>query len=118
MKNYIVVTLSILLLVGILFAQVNVLPLGKQAIEDKYNKERLAGTQQPAPRNPDGPYPTVPAGRPLNAGVMGDCDGPFSSQDVHVVSCWQGTQNGVAINIYTGAQGAALDPQQGIVIIY
>jgi hypothetical protein len=96
----------------VLFAQ-NTLPPSKQAIENQYAQERAAGTQNPAPRNPNAPYPIVPS-RPLVTGIFSDCD---SFHSAIIVNCWVGLVNGQEMVVSAGVQPEFLDPQQGVVCV-
>lgn len=107
-----------LLLGSVGLATTQPLPPEKQAIEDQYDKERAAGAQNPAPRNPNAPYPIV-HDPPFQTGII-ECSAGIaggSSEEFTVQGCWQGIVNGVKTRVYTGAEGSALDPQQGIVIV-
>lgn len=92
------------------------LPPAKQAIEHRYTQEREAGTQNPAPRDPNTPYPKVVPG-PLESGIFDPCDAPFSSHSISGASCWRGLVNGIETSIYAGSQGQEFDPEQSIIII-
>ncbi len=92
------------------------LPPAKQSIEQQYTQERMAGTQNPAPKDPQAAYPIAPE-VPFETGIISDCSPPFSSQDVTITSCWQGMENGVRTFVYTGAEAESFDPQQGIVYV-
>jgi hypothetical protein len=105
------------LLGGVGLATSQSLPPEKQAIEQQYAKERAAGAQNPAPKNPQAPYPIAPE-QPFQMGIIsGDCSPPFSSEEFTLASCWQGIVNGIKTGVYTGAEGSGLDPQQGIVYV-
>lgn len=112
MSNRYIAILGIFLLTGMLSAQS--LPPGKQAIEQEYSQERAAGAENPAPRNPQAPYPIAPE-VPFVTGVIDDDDAPFSSEDVSICNRWQGIQNGVRTLVYAGVD--ADDAQQGVVIV-
>jgi hypothetical protein len=104
--------LIILVAVGGLMAQTgNVLPPAKQDIEQSYENDRTSGEENPAPKDPNAAYPTVPEPEFVQ-GILDYCSPPFSSQNATITSCWQGLQNGVRIAVYAGAAGD--DPQQGI----
>lgn len=98
---------------GLLLAQSS-LPPAKQAIEQQYSQERATGAANPAPKNPNAPYPIVPA-TPFQSGIVTICGAPFSSQSVNIYGCWQGIVNGAKTRVYVGND--ATDPLQGEVII-
>ena len=100
-----------------LFAQSpNSLPPAKKAIEQQYTQERAAGTQNPAPRDPNAPYPIITE-YPFDIGIFDECDAPFSSEKGHIVNCWQGILSGVKTEVFAGAESADVDQQQGIVYV-
>lgn len=93
------------------------LPAGKQTIQQQYDQERAAGAQNPAPRDPQAPYPIVPE-LPFTTGIVNDGDAPFSSEAINITNYWQGLLNGVRAFVYAGAQAAeGTNPQQGIIIV-
>lgn len=98
---------------GVAFAQD--LPPAKQAIQQQYDQERAVGQQNPAPRNPNAPYPIVPP-TPFETGIFDDdCD---SFHGVLVVNCWGGIVNNDEMMVWAGAQSQEYNPQQGVVIIF
>jgi hypothetical protein len=105
------VTAALLILASLLGAQ---LPPSKQVIEQQYNQERAAGTQNPAPPNPQVSFPTTPL-VPFAMGIIDDSNAPFSPGDVSISNRWQGILNGVQTVVYAGADAG--NPQQGIVIV-
>jgi hypothetical protein len=99
-----------------MLAQSPLLPPDKQAIEQQYSQERAAGAHTAAPKNPQAPYPIAPE-QPFLKGIMADCSAPFSSQEINIANCWQGTLSGVNTVVYAGAEADALDPQQSVVYV-
>ncbi len=96
------------------FAQ---LPPAKQIIQQQYDQERTAGAQHPAPRDPNATGPIVTEG-PYRVGIIKPCDAPISSENAHIVSCWQDILNGLKTKVFTGAQSAQLgDSQQGVIYV-
>ena len=91
----------------------NALPPAKEAIEQQYSQERAAGAQNPAPRNPNAPFPIVPP-RPFETGIFDDCD---SFHGALIVNCWRGILNGVETSVFAGVEPADVDSQQGIVVL-
>src|SRR5581483_8848283 len=91
----------------------NALPPGKQAIEQLYLQERNAGSQTPAPRNPNASYPIVKPG-PFQTGLFDDCD---SFHGMIVSNCWRGLVNGLETQVYAGGETEDNDPQQGLVVL-
>jgi hypothetical protein len=112
----IVVLASILGLGAVLLAQSSTLPPEKQAIEQRYLQERAAGAQNPAPKDPNSPYPIVPE-QPFPVGVLEECAAPFSSAEASISNCWAGVINGVKTVVYAGADGSNGDPTQGVVYV-
>ncbi len=88
-------------------------PTPKQAIEDQYNQERAASTQNPAPKNPDAPYPIAPE-EPFKTGFI-DAEAVFNAGDAIVCNGWRTMQNGAEVRFYGTVD--ASDRQQGIVYI-
>jgi hypothetical protein len=100
--------------VGYLIAQS--LPPEKQAIDQQYVQERAAGAQNPAPKNPQAPYPIAPE-QPFLTGVIDDCSAPFSSTEATILNCWQDLVGNIKTVVYAGAEGDELDPTQGVVYV-
>lgn len=99
---------------GSLFGQSNTFPPAKQLIEQQYVAERAIGTQNPAPRDPQAPYPLVQEA-PFQTGIFNDGDAPFSVSDGDICNRWQRMQNGSQVLVFAGADANA--SQQGIAVI-
>jgi len=116
-RNYsIIVVFGITALLGLVGVSVfgqNTLPLAKQIIEQRYLAERLIGTTNPAPRNPDAGYPVVQEPG-FETGILEDCD---SFHALTVSNCWHGVVNGAQTQVFAGAETADIDTQQGAVIL-
>lgn len=91
------------------------LPPDKQVIEDRYLQERAAGAQNPAPKDPNAPYPAG-TDAPPDKGIIDDPDGPFSSQEIRISNRWQGVINGIETTVYAGVESPDDDADQGIII--
>lgn len=115
-KLYITAVGVVLLLSGsgLLLAQSS-LPPAKRAIKQQYSQERAAGAANPAPANPNAPYPIVHE-LPFPAGIMIDCSPPFPNWGV-IANCWYGIANGFHTIVYTGRENDEFDPQQGEVFV-
>jgi hypothetical protein len=98
-----------------LLAQLSVLPPAKQAIEDQYTRERLAGNADPAPSDPNASFPIVQITSVEN-GIIQDCT-PFPGQGFKTTNCWHGSANGTDLMVYAGSESEGFDATQGVVII-
>jgi len=111
-----VLALLLLVISGLIVAQSNdnTLPPAKDAIEQQYAQERAAGTQNPAPKDPNAPFPIVEE-VPFPVGIIDDADGPFGAEELTISNRWQGIRGGVRTLVYAGALTA--EPTQGFVIV-
>lgn len=107
------ILLPILAISGTVLLAQNTLPPAKQAIEQQYDQERAAGQLNPAPRNPNAPFPIVPPS-PFETGIFTDCD---SLSGATVVNCWRGIVGGTDTSVYAGSEPQSVNPQQGIVVV-
>jgi hypothetical protein len=106
--------LALLLSSAYLMAQ-QILP-SKQNIDQQYIQQRSLGLQNPAQPDPNRTIPLSPPQAPV-AGIIDDCQAPFSPRFGIIVNCWRGTINGVVTTVYAGVEGKELDPSQGILYI-
>jgi len=116
MKKFKVSAIGIVALLGglvFLLAQQNTLPPAKQAIEEQYAQERAAGEQNPAPMDPNTPYPIVSGGG-VRTDISDDCD---SFHGARVGNCWFGLVDGIETGVFAGVETSEFDPQQGVVIV-
>ncbi|MBI4497919.1 MAG: hypothetical protein HY689_08490 [Chloroflexi bacterium] len=91
------------------------LPPEKQALEERYARDRATARQTPKDHQ-QGPPPQTPGQRPLRPrGLIEHGQAPFSSQDVVVRNQWQDEVNGAWVHVYAGA--LAGDPEQGMVVV-
>src|SRR5215213_1040543 len=98
----IVLALLLLLVSGLIVAQTNTtLPPVKDVIEQQYAQERAVGTQNPAPKDPNAPFPIVEE-VPFPVGIIDDADGPFAAEELTMSNRWQGIRGGVRTLVYAG----------------
>ncbi len=109
------VIIVVVAVAALLFGQLSGLPPGKQAIEDQYAQERIAGNLNPALSDPNASAPIVSPGT-REMGILEDCT-PFPGQGVTTINCWQGIVNNVETTVYGGAQTEKFNPQQGLVVV-
>jgi hypothetical protein len=105
---------ALLITGGILLFAQNTLPPAKQAIEQQYSQERAAGEQNPAPRDPNAPFPVVPT-PPFETGIFTDCD---SLSSAIVENCWRVILGNVETTVYAGSESQTVNPQQGLVVVW
>ena len=114
--KFIKVGLLVVIFTILALAQSDTLPPEKQAIEQQYAQERAAGAQNPAPKDPNAPFPVAPES-PFPTGIIDDCAPPFSGAEASIVNCWAGIVNGVKTIVYAGNESGDNDPQQGLVYV-
>ncbi len=97
--------------------------IGAVTILSGQNTLALPDTLIPAKQATLNPAPTttkaaaIVPDQSFQTGIIADCSPMLSSQSADIVGCWQGFVNGVATVVYSGAEGADFDPQQGVVYV-
>lgn len=96
----------------------------KQAMEDRYAVERAIGQANPAPSDPNAPYPIVEE-QPFPTGIFDECDTTNIIREADITNCWQGVVNKNKTTVYVGVEAHhnpdipdKTDPQQGVVFIW
>lgn len=120
-KVKLAVIFGVVSLGSIFFAQAVVkatggsLPPGKQVIETAYYQTRIAGYQNPAPKDPIAAAPTPGPAYQYPTGIINDGEAPLLAEEITIINRWQGPINGDLWIIYAGSY--VNDPNQGLVVL-
>ena len=102
----------------------NSLPPNKQLIQEQYDKGRLEGAKNAAPRNPQIVFPDIPS-HPFPVSLISDeCEPEHAMNEALFTNCWKGLLNDKKMIVFAGVESHAnpdipdnVDRKQGLVVI-